>query len=169
MQLWTFTADHPSLSAYMQWLRSKLATDLGEEAYELVEPPVRWTLRDINFVLHAYHSPEVPKDAREAVNEMLMRTASTIGMGLISLYVMYRLYTRERPPPARVPPPLASRPGPFLDGPQQAPAAQPSPMLGMGAGSSARRAFMGPPGGRPAASLATNQWGDPLEVEQAER
>ena len=169
VQLWTFTADHPSLSAYMQWLRSKLATDLGEEAYELVEPPVRWTLRDINFVLHAYHSPEVPKDAREAVNEMLMRTASTIGMGLISLYVMYRLYTRERPPPARVPPPLASRPGSFLDGPQQAPAAQPSPTLGMGAGSSARRASMGPPGGRPAASLATNQWGDPLEVEQAER
>jgi len=161
VQLWTFTSDHPSLGGYVQWLRSKLTNELGEESDEHVEPPVRWTLRDINFVMSEYEPPDMPENATEAVNEVLMRTVLTVAMGAVLLYTTYRYVTRERPQPLR---PLAPRaPGQLHEQQQQQPQQQPP-----GTASAFPRRSP-PPGMAQAAAPMTNQWGDPLSEQQTEK
>ena len=100
IQLWTFTAEHPNLGPYLGWLRSTIShAEPGQEgdAFRTFdeEPPVRWTLRDINFTVGEYTPPAGPQEPAEAVNELLQRAMLTTLLFVTLVYSMYKIGSRE--------------------------------------------------------------------------
>ena len=94
IQLWTFSAEQPELFPYINWLRSTITSRPDYEA-EDVEVPVRWKLRDINFVIHGYEPPAGPTDPAEAVNELLTRAMLAAALATITCYTLYKLASRD--------------------------------------------------------------------------
>ena len=66
--------------------------------------PVRWKLRDINFVVHDYKQPQGAADAdpATAVNAWLGQAFALLIASNMAIYLAYRIYSRSsepRPPP----------------------------------------------------------------------
>ena len=159
LQLWTFTAEHPPMTAYINWLRStiqqgELTGENSGEHLDEYDTGVRWKLRDINFVVRDYVPPSGPSDPTEAVNEMAMRAGLTLLLSLTLLYTTYKLVTKPRP--------QRDSSNSIQAGRRSGP-----PPLGPDRGGSgpAVRPQMGTfPGARPTGAVGTgsNQWGDPV-------
>ena len=106
-------------------------------------------LRDINYVIHDYTPPNLPKTSQEAVNEVVVNAFTLLGTGTIVLYVAYKFVSADRSRPRPLPPIRQGR-------------AEDQQNLG------ASSAFITP--GRAAttsqnhlaAASNTNQWGDQL-------
>ncbi len=54
-QLWTFTGEHPPLRPYLKWIKGMMSGEGGDD----VEPPVVWTLHDIDFAVAPYEQVRV--------------------------------------------------------------------------------------------------------------
>ena len=158
IQLWTFTAEQPSMGPYLSWLRAAVQEDVGagEEgggdgaavAAADIDTGVRWKLRDINFVVRDYVPPEGATDPVEHANEVLMRSVATAGLALVLAYTLFKIATR----PAR--PRRNEDDGPR--GMRQPGSGDPLAMR-FGASPSAAGRH---PGGEPSSATSTNKWGD---------
>ena len=158
IQLWTFTAEQPSMGPYLSWLRAAVQEDVGAGdegggdgaavAAADIDTGVRWKLRDINFVVRDYVPPEGATDPVEHANEVLMRSVATAGLALVLAYTLFKIATR----PAR--PRRNEDDGPR--GMRQPGSGDPLAMR-FGASPSAAGRH---PGGEPSSATSTNKWGD---------
>ena len=104
-QVWTFHADHPSVPSYLNWLTGTMNTNGdGASGHDDRESPVRWRLRDINFVVHGYEATELPETAEELMSSHIRAVASLAGTIVLFGVLGYQIYaakTAQRgvPPP----------------------------------------------------------------------
>jgi hypothetical protein len=145
-----------------------------------VDPPVSWVLTDINFTRREYEPPALPRDAAEAVHEIVQRGVLSLALAAFVTFYLYKALTRERPPPRPLHqpgwPPRDGTPGGHVGGhaDDRYAARQPmQPALPQQQG--ARGAYAAPPTvdqppvgyarRAPAARqppMVTNQWGDTM-------
>ena len=188
VQLWTFTAEHPNVGAYIQWLRSNYQMEAGVDDEGGADPPVRWTLRDINFTIHEYESPEMPEDPSQAVEEIVQRGILLLAMSLVISYSLFRVATSSRERGARPwppPSPALGRQAPHApeqhtsmqhgeSEPLEPPPTRPQheaqqPQLPSSALPGQTGALSKRPNGWPPSAQKTNRYGDPVNEHQQEQ
>jgi hypothetical protein len=94
-QLWTFTGEHPPLRPYLKWIKGMMSGEGGDE----VEPPVVWTLHDIDFAVDPYTQPELPPNAGTMVQHMSLQLGALVTMLALSVFIVAEAATNQRPNP----------------------------------------------------------------------
>ena len=94
-QLWTFTGEHPPLRPYLKWIKGMMSGEGGDD----VEPPVVWTLHDIDFAVAPYEQPELPPNAGTMVQHMSLQLGALVTMLVLSAFIVAEAATKQRRPP----------------------------------------------------------------------
>ena len=93
------------MPSYLNWLTGTMNTNGdGASGHDDRESPVRWRLRDINFVVHGYEATELPETAEELMSSHIRAVASLAGTIVLFGVLGYQIYaakTAQRgvPPP----------------------------------------------------------------------
>eukprot|EP00964_Phaeocystis_antarctica_P038522 scaffold22034_cov61-Phaeocystis_antarctica.AAC.1 len=94
-QLWTFTGEHPPLRPYLKWIKGMMSGEGGDD----IEPPVVWTLHDIDFAVAPYEQPELPPNAGTMVQHMSLQLGALVTMLVLSAFIVAEAATKQRRPP----------------------------------------------------------------------